>query len=83
MENYIMPVKAIKNILLKELEEFKSMTYEAVKKSYLSDVCANLVIMGYSKLKEQLEKCNSYESLEEYVTDAGYRMHLEEWINSL
>lgn len=80
---YQMPVRAIKNILKQELERFKNDTYQVVRKNTASDVPINMVMLAYTELSGILEKSNAYNELEDYISYAGYRMSLEEWINSL
>lgn len=82
--NYQMPVRAIKNILKKELEEFKAHAIQALyNANTMSDVPKEMVYLAYTELSGILEKSNDYASLEDYLNHAGYRMNLEEWINSL
>ncbi len=80
---YTMPVRAIKNILAKELESFKDGFFEAYPTFIMSDHQKEFVYIAYGILKNKLESCNTYEELDEYITFAGYRMSLTEWIESL
>ena len=80
---YTLTVRAIRGILLDELNDFKSHAVQAVNSVYANDMTKNLVFMGYDTLKSQLKNCKSYEDLEQYITDANYRMSLEDWCKSL
>jgi len=80
---YQMPVRAIKSILGQELDKFKDVVSRAANSACLADAGREMVVIGYEAMKAALEKCNDYESLEEYISFAGYRMSLEEWVNSL
>lgn len=83
-ELYQMPVRAIKNILKKELEQFKNNTLQVLhKEHFLSDVPKEMIYLAYSNLLGVLDKCQDYAALEDYISYAGYRMSLTEWINSL
>lgn len=80
---YQMPVKAIKNILQKELEEKKQSFFNAYPAFIMSDTQKEMIYISYAHLYEILQKCNDYASLEDFISYSGYRMSLEEWINSL
>lgn len=80
--NYQMPVKAIKNILGKELESHRDGFYHVYPNFIMSDFQKNMIDIAYHCLKDVLELCNSYEELDSYI-GRNYRMSLEEWINSL
>lgn len=80
---YQMPVRAIKNILGKELQDFRNRFYNAYPSFIMSDVQKEILSIGYELLKVKLDACVTYEDLEEFISFAGYRMSLEEWINSL
>lgn len=77
-----MPVRAIKNILQKELQGFRDGFY-TMSAGTLADVQKEMIFLAYEELSEYLDTCEDYKSLEEYLSFAGYRMSLEEWINSL
>jgi len=83
MNNYIMPVKVIKNILKKELEDFKNGFFNSYPNFIMSDVQKEFIYIAYGALLNVLNKCEDYASLEDYISYAGYRMSLQEWINSL
>lgn len=83
MSNYIMPVRAIKNILRKELEERKQSFFNAYPNFIMSDTQKEMVYLAYTELSGILEKCNDYASLEDFISYSGYRMSLQEWIESL
>lgn len=79
----VMPVRAIKHILEKELEGFYESSLRVLHKESLSDVPYEMMDIARAVLQAKLVNCNDYESLEEYINYAGYRMSLEEWVNSL
>jgi len=80
---YQITVKAIRGILLDELNDFFKHLLEVLCNAYVNDMTKNLVYTGYYKRKEQLKECKTYEDLEEYLSDLDYRMSLEDWVNSL
>jgi len=80
---YIMPVRAIKNILKKELEDHKQGIFNAYPRFIMTDVQKEMIYIAYKALLNTLNECNDYVSLEAYISYAGYRMTLNEWINSL
>lgn len=83
MTQYQMPVRAIKNILKKELDEFQKAFHSAYPKFIMADVMKEMVYLAHSQLNDKLANSNTYDELEDYISLAGYRMSLEEWINSL
>ena len=83
MNEYQMPVKAIKRILLQELQSFRDGFYSAYPSFIMSDVQKEMVSISFNHLKNRLDRCNSYQELDNFVSVAGYRMSLEDWINSL
>jgi hypothetical protein len=80
---YQMPVRAIKNILRKELDERKQSFYNAYPNFIMSDTQKEMIYIAHSNLSEILDKCEDYASLEDFISYSGYRMSLEDWINSL
>ena len=80
---YQMPVRAIKSLLKQELNSFRDGFYNAYPKFIMADVMKEMVSISFHSLNERLENCNSYEELDDYISFAGYRISLEEWINSL
>jgi hypothetical protein len=80
---YQMPVRAIKNILKKELEERKQSFFNAYPSFIMSDTQKEMIYLAYAELSGILEKCNDYASLEDFISYSGYRMSLQEWIESL
>ena len=82
MEAPTMPVKAIKRILGDELSDFYSEACEKLRYC-ISDVTKSLVHISHDILSDRLKDCETYEDLEEYISFAGYRMSLSEWIESL
>jgi hypothetical protein len=81
--NYQMPVKAIKNILKKELEDHKQGFYTAYPSFIMSDVMKEMIYKGHNIMMEMLELCTTHDELNDFISFAGYRMSLEDWINSL
>ena len=80
---YQMPVRAIKSILKKELQDFRDGFYNNYPRFIMAEVMKEMVSIAFHQLNAKLENSNSYDELEDYITFAGYRMSLEEWINFL
>ena len=78
MENYVMPVKAIKRIFLQELEGHYSQSVQRV----YGDTPRAFLHFGYNAAKEQADKCETYDDLDTVIGE-WYRMTLREWIESL
>lgn len=78
-----MPVRIIKNILKKELQAFRDSFYERIPAYMLADVQKEMIDIAHNALNTALESCSDYESLDDYLSLAGYRMSLSEWIDSL
>lgn len=74
-----MPVKAIKSLLGKELQGH----YSAACQTIYSDIQRGFVHIGYKHLKAMLESAETYEQIEEVLSEADYGMSLQEWIDSL
>ena len=76
---YQMPVKAIKNILLKEHNSFMSSIRERVYRLdynvYLLDVASEATI-------NRIQSCETYAQLDEFIGESR-RISLQEWIDSL
>ena len=78
-----MPVKAIKNILRKELQGHRDGFYNAYPKFIMSDVQKEMITLAHETLTRALDACETYEQLDDFISFAGYRMSLQEWIDSL
>lgn len=83
MSEYVMPVRAIKNILRKELQERRDSFFQAYPTFIMSDAQKEMINIAYENLLSVLEKSNDYASLEDFISYSGYRMSLQEWIDSL
>lgn len=83
MDIYLMPVRAIKNILHKEIVEFRDGFFRAYPSFIMADVQKEMVNLAKAILISKLNLCESYEDLDEFISYAGYKMSLEDWINSL
>jgi hypothetical protein len=84
---YQMPVKAIKNILTKELAEFRQNALYGNPSGknnirHCNDATKNIFESGYDLLTARLDACNNHEALDSFIGEV-YRMSLEDWINSL
>ena len=78
-----MPVKAIKNILKKELEERKTTFINILHNNYVNDSCKEMIYIANEVSSKKIDECHNYEELDEVISFLGYRMSLEDWINSL
>lgn len=83
MSKYQMPVKAIKNILQKEHEEFKKVSLQKLHEAYVNDATKELIYIASEQVMGRLNNCVSYDDLDDFLSFAGYRMSLEDWINLL
>ena len=82
-ENYIMPVRAIKRILGEELDKFKAQFFIHESQLTMSDVQQEMLYIAESVMKASLESCTTYAELDDFLSYAGYRMSLQEWVQSL
>lgn len=80
---YTLTVRGIKNILREELKRHKESTFNVLYNSYVPDVQKEIVSNGYGDAFTRLDACTSYEELDELLSHLGYRMSLEDWIQSL
>jgi hypothetical protein len=76
---YQMPVRAIKNILGKELQSH----YQSACQRISNDIQRGFIHRGYNVVADKLESSQSYDDLQGVLTLADYRMSLQEWIESL
>lgn len=85
MDAPVMPIKAIKKTLLSELEEFRKLAQESLHANHVwhDTVPFEMLSIGYQHMQKALEACTTYDDLDNYIWYAGYRMSLEEWVNSL
>lgn len=82
-QQYTFPIKAIKKILAKELKEFKDGFFKAYPNFIMSDMQKEFIYIAYQVISDKLNACETYEQLNDYISYAGYRMSLKEWIDSL
>lgn len=83
MTQYQMPVRAIKNILKKELEERKNHLVQVLHSAYVNDSCKEMIYIANEISYKKIEECHNYDELDELISFLGYRMSLDEWISSL
>lgn len=76
---YQLPVKSIKSLMTKEIQSHYSTACQTI----YNDVQRNFVHIGYRYLLAELEKCTTYDELDNFLSLADYRMSLTEWIESL
>ena len=76
------PVKAIKNILLRELESHNRGFYNAYPQFIMSDVQKNMVQLANDLMQGRLKVYTTYEELDDYIREF-YCMSLVEWVESL
>ena len=81
-ESYVMPIRAIKNILKQEIKTFHDSIMSVDKIRYSNDATQALIKAGYDSLLSKLDYCIDYDSLDDFI-GYHYRMSLSEWINSL
>lgn len=82
MNNYVMPVKAIKKIIKRELEEMYSAAISTLYKNGHNDTIREVFHLGYEQAEASLEECQTHEDLDNFIGPL-YRMSLQEWIESL
>ena len=75
-------VRTIKKMLLKEYEQLYQDTYRAVRKEIISDACLEMVSNGYYQGKSLIENASTYDELDGALSFCGYRMSLQEWLDS-
>lgn len=71
--------KTIKGLMTKELQSH----YSNACRTIYNDIHRNFVHVGYRYLLAELEKCETYEQLDDFLSLADYRMSLQDWIDSL
>jgi hypothetical protein len=79
MSDYTMPVKLIKSLLDQEIEKHG----DALKKYTYNDVQKEMIHIAKKTMLLKLDACQSYNDLEEFLSFSGYRMSVQDWINSL
>lgn len=72
----------IKKMLLKEYEEMYNVTYRVVYQGTSADACREMLSNGYDVGKKSIEEANTYDELDEALSFCGYRMSLQEWLES-
>jgi hypothetical protein len=77
---YIIPVKAIKSILLKEHESFIKGLKQRL--TYMLEYENELIRVASESTIERIKNCNTYGDLHNFIVDSR-RMSLQEWIDSL
>jgi hypothetical protein len=75
-------VRTIKKMLLKEYEEMYNATYQVVRKGTSADACLEMLRNGYDVGKKCIEQATTYDELDEALSFCGYRMSLQEWLDS-
>lgn len=76
---YEMPVKSIKSILKRELQAHRDSLYKLA----FNDIHRGMIDLSFKALNTILCECENYPQIGNYLDEAGYRMSLEDWINSL
>lgn len=79
MSDYVMPVKAIKHILREEHNRSMASIRRNTGPLLLIE---NYLVYGMDLALDMLEKCETYNDLEEFI-GCTRRMSLQEWIDSL
>ena len=79
--NYQMPVRAIKNILKKEIQDHTDGFYWGM--TCMSGVQKEMISIAKENILSRLESCNTHDELDDFLSYAGYCRSLEDWINSL
>lgn len=78
--DYQMPVRAIKSIMLKELETLYTDARASIRT--LSDVPREMLSYGYDAIRAQINNAPDHAALDK-VCGEWYHMSLQEWIQSL
>lgn len=83
MTEIIISVKTIKGLLGAELLKFTNHAHSVLKGRCLADAISELVHIGFITADNKLRSCQTYDDLEDYVGWVGYKMSLQEWLDSL
>lgn len=86
-EQYVMPIKAIRNLLLREYEDKRQTAYSLLRHGTLPDNSRGWDLHDYFldalyAVKDEILSIETYEQANEFV-GSHYRMSLQEWIESL
>lgn len=76
-------VKAIKNLLKRELSEHKTNAIQALHNAYVPNVQKEFIYIAHSYLENKLATLTTHDELDDFIFECGYRMSLEDWVNSL
>lgn len=71
--------QTIKKLMIKEIQSH----YSSACQVNHNDIQRNFVHIGYRYLLAELEKCETYDELDSWLSLADYRMSLQDWIDSL
>ena len=80
MTEYQFPVKAIKMIMLQELEERRQGLFNSLAGGLFYH---DMLMVMFRDAREILEDCQSYEDIQEYLNHYDFRLSIQEWIESL
>lgn len=83
MTDYTLTPRGIKNILKAEIEAHFNNLFSVVHAAYPPDVQKEILYNAKIDYLARLDMCNDYESIDKFISWAGYRMSLEDWIKSL
>lgn len=79
MSEITVPIKALKNLLGKEIDSHYSEACQSIH----HNVQRGFIHLGYRLIKDRLAIAESYDDLDEILSDMDYRMSIQEWVNSL
>lgn len=74
--------KTAKKMLLTEYEGHYKNAQQVMINAYVPDVQKEMVHNGYYAAREKIEASTDWEMLEEAISFCGYRMSLQEWLDS-
>ena len=77
--NIVLPIKAIKHLMAKEIESH----YSTACQSLHNGVQRGFLHLANREIQKRIERAQDKSELEEILSDMDYRMSLQEWVNSL
>lgn len=75
-------IRTLKKMINDELERFKSETLSGLRKIVMADAIFEIVSDGFDQKIEKLKTLQSFDELDNFISECGYRMSLQEWIDS-
>lgn len=83
MKELTMPLKSVKILIKREIELHMDNVSKVVHQYCYPDVQRKSVSIARDQLNKKLDACETLEQLEAFMSYSGYRMSVQDWIDSL